>query len=163
MKKLLLTALFFLVFFSTSIAQKSLTSSPQKASFAQRASPTCPLSVSIQGNIKIDFLSEDNGWIVSQAPNTNQSFLKKVSTPQCSTIPKVMTNICCSTFETIKSGSWIDPATWSCNRAPTATDDVIINTGHIITNTVGTIRAKSLNYRGGQLQLSPTSNLVLGN
>ncbi len=71
----------------------------------------------------------------------------------------VSTGIC----ETIKSGSWTDPTTWSCNRVPISTDDVIINTGHTITNTGGTIRAKSLNYRGGQLQLSPTSNLILGN
>ena len=114
-------------------------------------------------NIKIEFLSEDNGWVVSQAPNTNQSILKKISTPQCTTTHKIITNICCSTFETIKSGLWTDPTTWSCNRAPTATDDVIINIGHTITNSSGTIRAKSLNYRGGNLQISSTSNLILGN
>ena len=71
----------------------------------------------------------------------------------------VSTTVC----ETIKSGSWTDPTTWSCNRTPTATDDVIINAGHIITNNGGVIRAKSLNYRGGQLQISSTSNLILGN
>jgi photosystem II stability/assembly factor-like uncharacterized protein len=103
------------------------------------------------------FINESYGWWASGTT------IVKYTAPQCSTIPKVMTNICCSTFETIKSGSWTDPTTWSCNRVPIATDDVIINTGHIITNSGGTIRAKSLNYRGGQLQLSPTSNLILGN
>ena len=112
-------------------------------------------------NIKIDFLSEDNGWYTFQAPNTNQSFLKKVSTPQCSTTPKVLLNICCTTFETIKSGSWTDPTTWSCNRIPTATDDIFINTGHTITDNGNTIHAKTLNYRGGILQLSATTNFIL--
>jgi photosystem II stability/assembly factor-like uncharacterized protein len=114
---------------------------------------------------KLDFVSEDIGWYSYQTifDSPNKAVLKKSSTPQCSTIPKAMTNICCSTFETIKSGSWTDPTTWSCNRVPISTDDVIINTGHTITNSGGTIRAKSLNYRGGQLQLSPTSNLILGN
>jgi hypothetical protein len=71
----------------------------------------------------------------------------------------VSTGIC----ETIKSGSWTDPTIWSSNRVPTATDDVIINIGHTVTDTGNTIRAKSLNYRGGILKLSSITNLILGN
>jgi hypothetical protein len=68
-----------------------------------------------------------------------------------------------TSLETIKSGSWTDPSTWSCNRVPTATDDVIINIGHTVTDIGSTIRAKTLNYRGGILQFSTGTNLILGN
>jgi hypothetical protein len=68
-----------------------------------------------------------------------------------------------TSLESIKSGSWTDPTTWSCNRVPISTDDVIINTGHTVTNSGGTIRAKTLNYRGGTLQISNTTNFILGN
>lgn len=112
-------------------------------------------------NIKIEFLSEDNGWYVTQAPNTNQSFLNKISTPQCPTIPKIIPNNCCNGLETLKSGSWTDPTTWSCNRVPTSTDDIFINTGHTITDNGNTIHAKTLNYRGGILQLSTITNFIL--
>jgi photosystem II stability/assembly factor-like uncharacterized protein len=112
-------------------------------------------------NIKIKFLSEDNGWYATQAPNTNQSFLNKISTPQCPTIPKIIQNNCCNGLETLKSGSWTDPTTWSCNRMPTSTDDIFINTGHTITDNGNTIHAKTLNYRGGILQLSTTTNFIL--
>jgi hypothetical protein len=66
-------------------------------------------------------------------------------------------------MESTKSGSWIDPTTWSCNRVPTSTDDIIINSGHTITDNGNTIRAKTLNYRGGILQFSQATNFILGN
>ncbi len=65
--------------------------------------------------------------------------------------------------ETVKSGSWNDPTVWACGIVPTTNENVIINTGHTITNTGGIIRAKSLNYRGGNLQISAITNLILGN
>jgi photosystem II stability/assembly factor-like uncharacterized protein len=103
----------------------------------------------------LSFISDKLGWV------TYNSTIVKYAVPQCSTIPKVMLNICCSTFETIKSGSWTDPTTWSCNRIPTAIDDIFINTGHTITDNGNTIHAKTLNYRGGILQLSTTTNFIL--
>jgi photosystem II stability/assembly factor-like uncharacterized protein len=111
------------------------------------------------------FVSEDYGWFTSlkyiSEFNIQRGLIKKVSTPKCPTIPIVLTTNCCSTFETIKSGSWTDPTTWTCNRIPTSTDDIFINTGHTITDNGNIIHAKTLNYRGGILQLSATSNFLL--
>ena len=107
--------------------------------------------------VSLSFVNESTGWL------TNYGSIIKYNAPQCSTISKVMNNINCSDIETIKSGSWTDPTTWSANRVPTATDDVIINIGHTVNDTGGTIRAKSLNYRGGILQISSVTNLILGN
>ncbi|MCU0469641.1 MAG: YCF48-related protein [Arcicella sp.] len=114
----------------------------------------------------IDFTSDDNGWYFFGANygSPNKSYLKKVAVPQCSTIPAILVSNCCNGIESLKSGSWSDPTTWSCNRVPTATDDVIINTGHIITETSSpTIRAKTLTYRGGILQIPQATTLRLGN
>ena len=101
------------------------------------------------------FINENLGWL------TNFLKVTKYSTPQCSTIPLILTTNCCTVFETIKSGSWTDASTWSCNRIPTATDDIFINIGHTITDNGNIIRAKTLNYRGGVLQLSATTNFIL--
>jgi photosystem II stability/assembly factor-like uncharacterized protein len=111
------------------------------------------------------FVSEDYGWFSSlkyiSEFNIQRGLIKKVSTPKCPTIPIVLTTNCCAVFETIKSGSWTDPTTWSCNKVPTAADDIFINTGHTITDSGNTIHAKTLNYRGGILQLSATTNFIL--
>jgi photosystem II stability/assembly factor-like uncharacterized protein len=116
------------------------------------------------GSNKIDFVSEDNGWFIYCAfPYPQKVVLTKISTPQCSTTPKVMTNICCSTFESIKSGSWTDPTTWSCNRIPTSTDEVIINIGHFITVPAGNHFAKRINHKGGFLLMQNSTNLKLSN
>ncbi|MES2516517.1 MAG: YCF48-related protein [Bacteroidota bacterium] len=114
-------------------------------------------------NIRIDFISEDNGWYIYLAANIFQYILKKASTSQCPTTSKVIPNNCCNGLETIKSGSWTDPTTWSCNRVPTSTDDVFINADHTITDTGNILRAKSLNYRGGILKIAITTNLRLVN
>lgn len=58
MKQSLLSILLIFGFFSTSIAQKSLPTSPPKASSARKASPTCPLTVTIQDNTPSAVCSE---------------------------------------------------------------------------------------------------------
>ena len=107
------------------------------------------------------------GSSITVTPTVSTNYVVNCSTNNCvsNNSTPILVNVTNSTgLETIKSGSWTDPTTWSCNRVPTATDDVIINTGHTITNSSGgTLRAKSLNYRGGILQLSSTTNLLLGN
>ena len=105
--------------------------------------------------VSLSFVDENTGWL------TNYGNIIKYTAPQCSTIPLILTTNCCTVFETIKSGSWTDASTWSCNRIPTATDDIFINIGHTITDNGNIIRAKTLNYRGGVLQLSATTNFIL--
>jgi hypothetical protein len=39
----------------------------------------------------------------------------------------------CSLLESLSSGNWNDPATWSCDRVPNKNDNVIIHGGHTIT------------------------------
>ncbi len=62
----------------------------------------------------------------------------------------------CLKMETTKSGDWNDPSVWSCNRIPEISDNVYINSNHLIqvpaTNT--TIFANKIFYRGGSVQLS---------
>lgn len=73
---------------------------------------------------------------------------------------------------TIKSGSWSDPAVWSCGRIPTFTDDTKINTGHVITlDGAGyanrlTMNGKLIAGINGQLRLAfvpPASLNLSGN
>jgi hypothetical protein len=70
---------------------------------------------------------------------------------------------CCLKMQTTKSGNWDDPTVWSCNRIPEITDDIYINSSHIIqvpsTNT--TIYANKIYYRGGSVQLSNGTILKL--
>lgn len=39
----------------------------------------------------------------------------------------------CGDMYSISSGNWNAPTTWSCGRPPIVTDDITINTGHIVT------------------------------
>ena len=105
--------------------------------------------------VSLSFVDENTGWL------TNYGNIIKYTALQCSTIPLILTTNCCTVFETIKSGFWTDTNTWSCNRIPTETDDIYINIGHTITDNRNIIRAKTLNYRGGVLQLSATTNFIL--
>ncbi|MDZ7896928.1 MAG: YCF48-related protein [Arcicella sp.] len=106
----------------------------------------------------LSFISEKLGWM------TYNSTVVKYTAPQCSTTPAVLVSNCCNGLESQKSGSWSDPTTWSCNRVPTATDDVFINAGHTVTeNSSPIIRAKTLTYRGGMLHIPQTTTLRLGN
>jgi Pectate lyase superfamily protein len=70
---------------------------------------------------------------------------------------------CCLKMETTKSGNWNDPSVWSCNKIPEISDDIYINSSHIIqvpsTNT--TIFANKIYYRGGRVQLSNGTILKL--
>jgi hypothetical protein len=108
--------------------------------------------------ISLSFVDEYNGWL------TNYGLVTKYTAPQCPTTPAVLVSNCCDGLQTLKSGSWTDPTTWSCNRVPTATDDVFINAGHTVTETSSSIiRAKTLTYRGGTLQIPQATTLRLGN
>ena len=70
---------------------------------------------------------------------------------------------CCLKMETTKSGNWNDPTVWSCNRIPEITDDIYINSTHIIQvpSTYTTIFANKIYYRGGSVQLSNGTLLKL--
>jgi hypothetical protein len=107
------------------------------------------------------------GSSVSVSPAVTTNYTVACTTGNCTSansIAQLINVIIVSGLESLKSGSWSDPTTWSCNRVPTATDDVIINTGHIITETSSpTIRAKTLTYRGGILQIPQVTTLRLGN
>ena len=56
--------------------------------------------------------------------------------------------------ESVQSGDWSNPATWSCNRPPTVADLVTINAGHTITISTNTAQAKQIIYKGGNIQFS---------
>ena len=70
---------------------------------------------------------------------------------------------CCLKMETTKSGSWNDPTVWSCNKIPEITDDIYINSTHIIQvpATNNTIYANKIYYRGGKVILSNGTILKL--
>jgi hypothetical protein len=54
--------------------------------------------------------------------------------------PPVITSI-------VPTGNWSSPSTWSCNCVPTSADNVVIETGHIVTVDAAS-QAKSLNLKG---------------
>lgn len=70
---------------------------------------------------------------------------------------------CCLKMETTKSGNWNDPSVWSCNRIPVISDDVYINSSHLIQVpvTYTTIFANKIYYRGGSVKLSNGTLLKL--
>jgi Pectate lyase superfamily protein len=70
---------------------------------------------------------------------------------------------CCLKMETTKSGNWDDPSVWSCNRIPEISDDIYINSSHVIQVPVTnpTIFANKIYYRGGSVQLSNGTLLKL--
>lgn len=107
--------------------------------------------------VSLSFVDENTGWL------TNYGSVIKYTVPQCPVKPVNILSSCCTVFESIKSGSWSDPATWSCNRVPVSTDDVIINVGHTVSTPANNIFAKTLNNRGGVLQIHSSINLKLGN
>jgi photosystem II stability/assembly factor-like uncharacterized protein len=118
----------------------------------------------------LDFVSEDNGWYLYQANTNNGSktILKKISTPQCPTTPAIVSPIPrpggALVINTFKSGAWTDASTWSCGFIPSLLDEVIINTGHTITDNGNLIQAKKVTFNGnGTLQIAPTTTLKLGN
>jgi hypothetical protein len=47
--------------------------------------------------------------------------------------PVSVTLLSCTVQETLKSGNWNDPTVWSCGSVPTATQNVLIKTGHTVT------------------------------
>jgi hypothetical protein len=60
----------------------------------------------------------------------------------------VVTVLPCTQMISIKTGSWNDPTVWSCNRVPTATDNITINTGHNVTVPAGTFMVKNVTDKG---------------
>jgi hypothetical protein len=53
--------------------------------------------------------------------------------------------------QSVKSGAWNDPTTWSCNCVPQAGDIITIKTGHSIsiTQAMGTVEVSILNVESG--------------
>lgn len=64
--------------------------------------------------------------------------------------------------ESILSGNWSSPSTWSCGHEPSLTDTVVLNPGHTVIVSTDSARAKRLIYSGGTLKFtSPTGHLLL--
>lgn len=63
----------------------------------------------------------------------------------------------------IKSGNWEDASTWDANRVPVPTDNVLIETGHLVTIFTNTATAKTVCFKtGGELKfLNTTAKLTL--
>lgn len=59
---------------------------------------------------------------------------------------KLAGSVCC--MESIKSGQWNDPTTWSCNRIPTSSDEVTIAAQHIVTVSRSTYQVKQVKIIG---------------
>jgi hypothetical protein len=46
---------------------------------------------------------------------------------------KITSNNTCTVMQSVKTGRWDDPKTWTCNRVPTAADNVFIMPFHVVT------------------------------
>ncbi len=68
----------------------------------------------------------------------------------------------CASMITVQNGDWTNPAVWSCNRVPLATDPVQIRHNVMIPDN-GTGRASRLSYdAGGQVRFGTQARLLLG-
>ena len=79
--------------------------------------------------------------------------------------PRVLVTVTvpCTQMISVKTGAWNDPTVWSCNRIPTASDNVIVETGHIVTVPAGTFQVKNITERGTlSLATSGILNVVGG-
>ncbi len=75
----------------------------------------------------------------------------------------VVRSSCCS-METVNSGDWENPMTWSCQRMPTSQDDIVINAGHqVIISTPNAVGNKIVNRGGNLILANITSRLSLTN
>jgi photosystem II stability/assembly factor-like uncharacterized protein len=114
----------------------------------------------------VNWSNGKTGNTIIAKPTINTSYTATCTYLTCQSTASTSFNITVDNrmCESLKSGSWSDPTTWSCNRVPTATDDVFINAGHTVTeNSSPIIRAKTLTYRGGILQIPQATTLRLGN
>ncbi|RYF77250.1 MAG: hypothetical protein EOO39_04395 [Cytophagaceae bacterium] len=68
----------------------------------------------------------------------------------------------CTSFYSIKTGNWNDPATWSCNRVPTIADSVQIVAGHAITLPAGITGMAAQLKQSGQLVIATGATLKTG-
>lgn len=66
--------------------------------------------------------------------------------------------------ESVQSGDWHNPSTWSCNRLPTIDDLVTINAGHTVTISANDAQANRIVYNGGTIQFTGVAlNLFIKN
>ena len=63
----------------------------------------------------------------------------------------------------VQSGSWQDPATWSCQCIPTADNNVEIRPGHTVTIDGVEAHARNITLSGGQLSYTQAGTIKLGN
>lgn len=64
-------------------------------------------------------------------------------------------------IESVASGQWNDPATWSCACVPTFTDEVIVRAGHSVLVDGVTALARNVALDGGQVQVMNNGTLRL--
>jgi trimeric autotransporter adhesin len=63
----------------------------------------------------------------------------------------------------VKSGSWQNPTTWSCQCIPLAENNVEIRQGHIVTLEGIEAHAQNITLSGGQLNYTQAGTIQLGN
>lgn len=66
-----------------------------------------------------------------------------------------------SSLESVTSGDWHTPSTWTCGCLPTAATEVKINPGHTVTIEGSTAKAKSLLLQSGLIQFLSGGGLLI--
>lgn len=66
---------------------------------------------------------------------------------------------CFGQNETVKSGSWTDPSTWSCGVQPITLNEIVVNAGHSISVNNATIYIKNL-VLNGALNIENDGNII---
>ncbi|GAB3166563.1 purple acid phosphatase family protein [Telluribacter humicola] len=69
-------------------------------------------------------------------------------------------NVLNQTVQSLKSGSWHDSTTWSCNCIPNQNQEVQINSSHTVTISTGDATLKKLIMSGGTLQFQNGHKIV---
>lgn len=106
------------------------------------------------------FLATDRSVTVS--PTTSQTYVVSDGRDCVQDIFIVTVGGCDNPIYTVKTGYWIDPSVWSCNRLPTASD--VVHLKHpVYIPPYQTARAQRVIYDPGiKLQYGNNGRLVLG-
>jgi hypothetical protein len=108
--------------------------------------------------------SDNSVAIMPISPTTTTSYYAKCEQTlngiTCSSSNSANVSVAVSTdVISIASGNWESPSTWNVGRVPLSTDNVVIDTTHIVTVTTNNAHANKVEYRGtGKITYSAASS-----
>jgi hypothetical protein len=102
------------------------------------------------------------GTSVTASPTVTKSYKVACTITGCTSDSSAIATITVfNGMYSIKTGNWEDISTWSCNRVPLVTDDVIISPSHVVTINNANAKARNLNNKSQLLMANSNSKLTI--